>query len=212
MARTTNKLVFYHIPKTGGTWVAKAIQAWNVASKVTEHGQHSTWNQEKNSISNKEGFTAVRCPLHWYKSAFRFVYKNHSLPPPGDMMGRFNTLSLYHFVRDVLECWNMNLWRYYWHYLEGCKHVIHTERLEMELYDLFEKVGETFEYRPVPKANVSVSSIQAEWNIRQAQLVFERDKRVFEELGYEECFVSSECVHHCKKQERGKDNVDHSSQ
>lgn len=204
MAQMTNKLVFLHIPKTGGTWVSRAIQRWNIPSRSTDNGQHSTWSLEKDCkrISDKSFFTAIRCPVNWYKSAYRFVYKNRSFPPPGETIGKLNTLAFHNFIRDVMECWELGLWGYYWQYVEGCTFLIHTERLEIELIELLKQVGEVFQYVPLPKINASVTHIPAVWSIRQLELVRTRDYRVFEEFGYDVCFNSSKCIERCEKEKQ----------
>lgn len=78
MAVTTPKTIFYHMPKTGGTWVqhslleavegAKKLGA-DVGWRANETGIHISPRYLKNNLFS---FTFVRHPLDWYMSYFRF--------------------------------------------------------------------------------------------------------------------------------------------
>lgn len=82
MALKTKKSIFYHIPKTGGTWVRKVMSLNKMGERETlGTGSHPLGLERKHttpeftSDEDKEGlfsYAFVRNPLGWYKSFWNF--------------------------------------------------------------------------------------------------------------------------------------------
>jgi hypothetical protein len=69
-----DRMVFIHVPKTGGTWLMKALEDSGVKYEVVHQGgaiSHVYWN-EMPPRPFRFGF--VRYPPTWYRSYWRFVH------------------------------------------------------------------------------------------------------------------------------------------
>jgi hypothetical protein len=85
------KLLFYHIPKTGGRWVLSAMKAGGVmglgrAPRLRNTSPLGLWGHHSTPVAmapeTKEGrfqFCFVRRPLDWYRSFWCFRTKQLSL-------------------------------------------------------------------------------------------------------------------------------------
>jgi hypothetical protein len=80
MAIITDRCVFLHIPKTGGTWIKQAFRASNIKFEELG-GQHNYFPdlydlKEDGYFDDLFVFTIVRHPIHWYPSRWAFRVKN----------------------------------------------------------------------------------------------------------------------------------------
>lgn len=111
MAVTTDKSVFYHIPKTGGVFVKESMRASGLKygrcrnKKVNhylkrEHSCPSTTMQE--DVEGKFSFCFVRKPVDWYVSfwCFRIMSQTVDLRFPAD---RCWDMVFERFVVNILE-------------------------------------------------------------------------------------------------------------
>lgn len=81
MALELKKVMFYHVPKTGGTWLREALRA-SCEDVVSHRGEDMVpqrgFNLRKEHVTpdglktDKPSFAAVRDPLKWYQSFFRY--------------------------------------------------------------------------------------------------------------------------------------------
>ena len=71
--KVDNKIVIYHVPKTGGVWLAEALRVLGVPFEATKD-RHVTPREYAPPGLPKVAF--VRHPLSWYKSYFDYKLHN----------------------------------------------------------------------------------------------------------------------------------------
>ncbi len=168
--------MFYHIPKTGGLWVEKAMQAAGLlcepCQEVGGHpwaltGRHAT--PDGVAEADRFSFAFVRHPLTWYRSfwAYRMMLRNFSpnrdgarFPPDACWTEPFER-----FVQLCLEMypegWVGSLYRCYLG-PDGNQldYVGRQEHLADDLVEALRLAGETFDeaqLRATPRRNRSAS-------------------------------------------------------
>jgi len=60
--------IFFHIPKTGGTWVHHALENSGIKIELFTPNGFPHSNYEDENIEDKYTFAFVRHPMNWYKS------------------------------------------------------------------------------------------------------------------------------------------------
>lgn len=92
MAIETDKSIFYHIQKTGGSWVRVAMRNAGLKYQRSErfgmthpscwHTEHSTPRDAKN-LKGLFSYCFIRHPVSWHKSfwSYRLKYKHKKLKP-----------------------------------------------------------------------------------------------------------------------------------
>lgn len=74
--------VFFHIPKTGGSWVTKVLKEMGICEVdyrphfrhiLNLQAEHVTYRDiDKNRIKGKFSYAFVRDPVEWYRSFWKF--------------------------------------------------------------------------------------------------------------------------------------------
>ena len=117
MAVETDKSIFYHIPKTGGTFLRvairnaglKAVRSERVGSMTHESCWHTEHSSPSDAINTKGLFSScfIRHPISWHESFWCYRLRKWTYKPR--RFGRFkgpNYLSVMHNSRDPIEqCW-----------------------------------------------------------------------------------------------------------
>lgn len=80
MALATDKLLFLHIPKTGGVWLAFVLRRLGLQPAMIGH-QHIHFPQllrlhDEDWFKQRHIFTMIRHPLTWYQSRWAFRIKH----------------------------------------------------------------------------------------------------------------------------------------
>jgi len=80
MALATDKIVFLHVPKTGGIWIKNALNSLGL-NPIEIGTQHDSFPELFNSeprefFENKLVFTFIRHPVFWYQSRWAFRIKH----------------------------------------------------------------------------------------------------------------------------------------
>lgn len=90
MALVLPHSVFFHIPKTGGSWVRTVIKELKIPTREIGEGRTETHRShcfpsqvDKAELKNRFVFTFVRDPLTWYQS--RWAYSMETGWNPEDM-------------------------------------------------------------------------------------------------------------------------------
>jgi len=174
MAIKTDKVIVYHIPKTGGTWVKKAMKAAGLRYRPTRNVSKShPWNLKKAHATPdivvpraREGrfaFTFVRRPAGWYRSYWCFrmrkgARRDEKFPADGLWSDSFDQ-----FVSNVLDTFPGGfVTALYQSYVgesgQDLDFVGRQERLADDLVRALRMAGEDFNedaLRATPRANVS---------------------------------------------------------
>jgi hypothetical protein len=146
MGCTTKKAVFFHIPRTGGTWVEESLKRALLSEKMNcDVG----WDIEINGIHipptklkfNKFSFTFVRHPLDWYISYYQFLEAEKK--------------SWNKFVKDTLG-------RYTWvvKQFEKVDFIGRTENLYFDLCKALDMAGEEYDEYKFHSQHINASMSQ----------------------------------------------------
>lgn len=114
MAVATNNFIFYHVPKTGGTWVKVALEAagvrtWAVHTTGGPHPFNLKWAHScpgtvpERSREGRFSFCFVRRPVPWYTSYWAFrsrkgARRDENFPADGLWSDDFDQ-----FVNNLLD-------------------------------------------------------------------------------------------------------------
>lgn len=77
--------VFVHIPKTGGTWVRRALAAAEIPWTTTELIPHADFSELEPLVDGRFTFAFVRHPVAWYRSAWSYRMSHPDKPGPAAM-------------------------------------------------------------------------------------------------------------------------------
>lgn len=157
-----SKSIFFHIPKTGGTWIHRALENAGVeTSHFTPKGfPHSTRHDE-----NTDGyytFAFVREPISWYKSYWKYRMNTGWEPSWWlDKHCKANNFSV--FMRNVIRKQRPHVTELYARHLgipSKLNFVGKQENIVEDLVHVLNEVGEKFDeekLRDTPKQNVGDS-------------------------------------------------------
>lgn len=192
MALALPHSVFFHIPKTGGGWVRRAIAQAGIPA--VERGRcprmgsvrHSGF--EEADTRGKFTFTFVRHPLDWYASfwSFRMFTGWRTEEPLESCM----SVEFEPFIRNVLRRFPEGyLSKFYEFYLGsppgGLCFVGRTENLVEDLVKALTLAGEDFDeerLRATPRINASV--LRPLWSPRLREAVLRAESGILERFGY----------------------------
>jgi hypothetical protein len=101
-----DRFLFIHVPKTGGSWVSRALQAADI--EVQEEFGPTAYHPLLSELDRRGRFTFafVREPLSWYGSIWRFrnQHQFHKHPIHGGLpYDQFIDLDFPDFVAQVAE-------------------------------------------------------------------------------------------------------------
>jgi hypothetical protein len=142
------KSVFLHVPKTGGTWVSRALEAGVKDCKIYWKNPHVdlTGLSKIPNTNGKKIFTFIRHPLMWYKSFWRFRMATFWCESPIDSCKaeRFEE-----FIENVLRTCSDYAGKQYMQFTDsnGLKpdYVGKTENLTNHLVEILKCIGENFD-------------------------------------------------------------------
>jgi hypothetical protein len=97
----TDSLLFIHVPKTAGTWVAKAMEAAGLCPEPEGGSEHPFFHELDRR--NRFSFAFVRDPLHWWGSEWKFRRNHHYRDLVNHPYDRWLDLGFDEFVERVTE-------------------------------------------------------------------------------------------------------------
>jgi len=169
MAVLTERAMFYHIPKCGGTWVRQAMENAGIACKTAPitwrhpfgpmiHRTHAApGNVRDDARGGRFAFTFVRHPVEWYRSYWTSI---QGVRPRGNWW-------LDRLPRDDLNEWALALIAQYpgfvtdlYRQYAPVEFVGKRERLPDDLVEALTQAGETFDedaLRATPRVNVGAT-------------------------------------------------------
>lgn len=163
----TPRSVFYHIPKTGGTWVRKAMRNAGLdplrCNSTCRHVLLGTSNAHatpamtfKDETRGRFSFCFIRDPVEWYPSMWSWI--PHKSKPYDGLLGDYWSDDFETWVGMLLDAWpNGFVSELYSLYVNDVDFVGRTDRLEADLARALELAGETFKVKSlhdVPPQNV----------------------------------------------------------
>lgn len=189
---------FVHIPKTGGTWVRRAIEN-SKRYKINVSGYAHQPVVGLDEMKDIKTFMFIRCPLTWYKSLFHiFKIGGRINGAPKILMDAalLRRISFNHWVNDVLEFlpgFATDVFREYGafdrKYLRG--------RTEYLANDLNEMMHDLNLGKDLPKMNVS-DAWKYFYSWEQVMMIRDREDLMFETFHYDICFSAFHCKKRCK--------------
>ena len=161
MASATERFIFYHIPKTGGTWVKVALKAAGIRARAvrTTGGPHPfnlKWAHAcpgtvpERAKKDRFSFCFVRRPVAWYASYWSFrsrkgARRDEKFPADGLWSDEFDQ-----FVNNLLDAYPSGFVTALYQYYTGadCELVDFVGRQESLADDLMRALtlaGEPFD-------------------------------------------------------------------
>jgi len=143
MAIELSNLVFYHIPKTGGTWVKQALLNSCYDVRVVRDAKWDVHQTPDVYITKKRSFCFVRHPETWYRSYwdYRLWDKNN----PDWLYINCWDKNYNKFLKNVIDKSPRYLTKMYKEYTKGIDFVGKQENLQEDLIAVLKSVGETFD-------------------------------------------------------------------
>lgn len=150
MSLRTQRTVFIHVPRTGGTWVQEALAD---AKCFRQFGrkqlEHLSWTDFVYSGSfdrwkRRVPFGFVRNPITWYQSTWAYCTgkkRRFSYPVPSPHIGE----TFRDFVLRVTKDNPGALGFTYKYFLQGVRYIGRFERLRRDLVAILKAIGEPIE-------------------------------------------------------------------
>lgn len=193
MATLMPKSIFFHVPKTGGTWVREALRS-SMGCDRQIGLNHGTPCEIANVLDHKFSFAFVRNPIDWYVSfwKFRMTQDNWQIPIN---VGK-TALDIYCATDDLNKFIRLVEKNCYGHvttlfglYTEQPKisFVGKQENLVNDLITALKKAGETFNediIRSFKPKNVSKVFPQ-KLTRKSISIIKKMEKKTFERFNYE---------------------------
>ena len=209
MAWLLPRSVFIHVPKTGGQWVAAALEeAGLLAGTVGPiHASPEEIAGDPEVAARSHRFAFVRNPLTWYRSMWAHRMDEGWAPVDDPQWFTPRWIEAWapftdavraqrfdRFVRNVVaEFPDGFLSSLYEAYTDGCTQVGRYEHLAEDLVRILSEIGERFDpdrVRRTPPRNVRGDTPtrrrQAEWTPDLVALVQGAERRAFARYGYAE--------------------------
>ena len=188
MAVQLSNSVFYHVPKTGGTWVRSALDR----AKISRH-EIGSYHRIPFEAKEMYSFCFVRHPCDWYKSFFCF--RSLSGWKPGhEKIDDYETKD---FSEFIVNCTSTPGWltERFSPYVDGVDFVGKQENLCEDLIIALNAAGELFDEEDIrtmtpvnQAADLVLSGAKygdcAVWTPELRQLVWESEKETFERFKY----------------------------
>ena len=210
MAAQLSNSVFYHVPKTGGSWVRSALNRANIPryeigpDRTNPHGIPSEVEELYESARTMYSFCFVRHPFDWYKSFFCFRSLN-GWKPGHEKIDDYETKDFGEFIVNCTSKSPGWLTERLRPYVDGVDFVGKQENLCEDLITALNTAGEFFDEEDIrtmtpvnQAADLPVSSDggfdsetkkakygdRAVWTPELSHLVQESEKETFERFGY----------------------------
>jgi len=188
MPITTEKLCFFHMPRTGGTWVQRALEAalppgvpfvWNHHFAITECDPE-TWD-------GRVTCTFVRQPFDWLRSWFAWQqdHKWKGMSGPTTCLEKFRDEDFEQFTRNLVEKAPRLVTTLYEAYTDKVDMIGNTARAREDLIEIMQSAGEEFDplaiyTLPIANASHCKTLMCLEWNIDIAHQFYENEREIFE--------------------------------
>jgi hypothetical protein len=184
--------VFVHIPKTGGTWVRKALEAAQIPWQRTGLTPHVAFSELEKLVEGRFTFAFVRHPLSWYRSYWSYRMTNLDRFRPTE----FDEFMSPDFDTFVSGCCSKRpglmteLFQRYTGWPVALDWIGHEERLADGLVEALTMAGERFDPEAIhacPPSNVSPAQLKtsAIYTDATRALVLKAEHGAIHRYGYE---------------------------
>lgn len=200
--------VFFHIPKTGGTFVTEVIKKSGIEYEAYEPKFYDEYNLQSqhvdpdfipsNLMNNKKSFAFVRNPYTWYQSMYAFRARNKWGDYKTFILDRMcRADSFKEFVKRVCEVFpagflTIKYKRFLGDNLDKINYIGKQETLRADLIDILSKVGDNIEKRIIMNTlqNNRASSLpswcnKVQYDDETGKLIRKVESWAFERLGYD---------------------------
>jgi hypothetical protein len=200
MALLLPKSIFFHIPRTGGTWLTSLLKENMICSNIST--KHMPPHKVKKEIGNRFKFSFVRNPVHWYISRFTSETHIHRI-----LSGKIGTLTKYQptFQLDALSMeesfcpWlERNLserpgwlnWYYHWFLGEKYQNVDFIGKYENQMEDIkkiFQLSGDTYpdiQAKSSSRPQRNILKSHCSYTVDLLKKVIEQERAVFQYFNY----------------------------
>lgn len=147
MALSTGYFVFFHLPRTGGTWVREAIRLQG--HKTFEIGDPHGWHSATIPLPrNTYSFTMLRDPFDWLVSWYRLLATHPKWSGPQHPLLMFSGCRLNDFdtfVADYLSYCAGQITKIYAAYTQGVDYIGCMENLSQSFCRAMKSFGSCFE-------------------------------------------------------------------
>lgn len=199
MALILPNSIFYHVPKTGGTWVTQILLNLMLVQERYEPNKGSLYNLRKEHISPKDtpedkkadkfSFAFVRNPLTWYQSHWRYRQMNNwdrRMPIDECRDNNFNR-----FVENVMNRFPGGFLTELYNCFYNADFLGKQEQLRTDLITALELAGEDFNSTNIyERPEINTTNTDASW-LSLSQYSKDTEARVrqvecevFEKFGY----------------------------
>lgn len=192
--------VFFHIPKTGGSWVQRSLEN-TFGKKAEKLNANVGWHDDINGIhipksklkTNKFSFTFVRHPLSWYKSYWKFNYdrfgefpeKSGNIKwdsPINILVDYCGSTDFNQFIDNVICAFPDGYYHKVVRENEGVDFVGRQENLYFDLCDALDMAGEDYVDKCFlsQHVNVSIKALDTDYTKRQRDFIVNKERYVLE--------------------------------
>lgn len=187
MAVYLSKSVFYHIPKTGGTWIRGILFDSKLAIGESNN-DHSTPDPKSQYEANKFWFCFVRHPLTFYQSYWKFRMIN-GWDETNETDLRCKDNSFHQFVENVLTSyphgWASDLFKAYTLFVDF---VGRQELLANDLIKALKLANENYDklfIRDRPRENKTDTNFRATFTKQLLDKLMDVESWVINEFDYD---------------------------
>jgi hypothetical protein len=179
----TDRLIFIHVPKTGGTWVSKAMKTAGLRLEPEGYSEHPFFHEVDRR--NRFSFAFVRDPLHWWGSEWRFRRNHHYRDLVNHPYDRWLELGFDVFIEQVIEHCPGFLSRTYDRHIgtieDSVDFVGRYEHLQDDLVKALRLAGEEFDEGVVRSLRSTNESGDPVWLLPEAlHALMEAEKPAYE--------------------------------
>ena len=183
------------MPRTGGTWVQRALEATFPPGTVYVWSHHASITEcSKDEWGERFTATFIRQPFDWLRSWFAWQqeHKWKGMSGPTTTMEKFRDDDFEVFTRNLVEQAPGLVTMLYEVYTDGVDFIGNTARAREDLIAMLSSAGEEFDpliiySQPVANASACKTLMSIKWNIDIAHQFYEAESEVFTRFFVRNC-------------------------
>ncbi len=191
MPLLTDRLEFYHVPRTGGTWTARRFGRWHKRTPIGLHKvgeSHDIPLAARDAEAERVRFTIAREPWEWFKSWYRLLTNAKAMSlaftggvPHGLMFHECPLDEGFEmYLRFYLASMPGRASSIWLAYMDQTDVWLRTDRLTDGLFELFARVGmdefKAGDLAPSRGVNGTTEKVKATWPCEASEELIDRWK------------------------------------